>query len=162
MFSGELDKAPALTGVREKDAYSGPFQLCECLQLHSELHTYYKSLTLPRWLRSRESTCQRTRHGLGPRVRKISWRTKWQPTYSSSLAWRIPWTEEPGAYSPWGRTELDTTERLSMLSSVAYMTQAPTEDTEAKTQPLTSYNLHQLERQDYVIQKRSLYKPIKA
>ena len=22
-------------------------------------------------------------------------------TYSSSLAWRIPWTEEPGGYSPW-------------------------------------------------------------
>ena len=23
-------------------------------------------------------------------------------TYSSILAWRIPWTEEPGGYSPWG------------------------------------------------------------
>ena len=31
-------------------------------------------------------------------------------TDSSILAWRIPWTEEPGGYSPWGRTELDTTE----------------------------------------------------
>ena len=30
---------------------------------------------------------------------------------SSILAWRIPWTEEPGGlYSPWGRKELDTTE----------------------------------------------------
>ena len=29
------------------------------------------------------------------------------------LAWKIPWTEEPGVgYSPWGRKELDTTERL--------------------------------------------------
>ena len=35
-------------------------------------------------------------------------------THSSVLAWRIPWTEEPdGLYSPWGRRELDTTERLS-------------------------------------------------
>ena len=25
MFSGELEKEPALTGVREEDAYSGPF-----------------------------------------------------------------------------------------------------------------------------------------
>ena len=24
-------------------------------------------------------------------------------TRSSILAWRIPWTEEPGGYSPWGR-----------------------------------------------------------
>ena len=29
-------------------------------------------------------------------------------------AWRIPWTEEPGRYSPWGRTESDTTERLTL------------------------------------------------
>ena len=29
----------------------------------------------------------------------------------SVLAWRIPWTEEPGRlYSPWGLKELDTTE----------------------------------------------------
>ena len=29
------------------------------------------------------------------------------------LAWRIPWTGEPGGYSPWGHTESDTIERLS-------------------------------------------------
>ena len=29
---------------------------------------------------------------------------------TSILAWRIPWTEEPGR--PWGRKELDTTEQL--------------------------------------------------
>ena len=34
-------------------------------------------------------------------------------THSSILAWRIPWTEEPGR-GPWGRKELDTTERLSL------------------------------------------------
>ena len=31
-------------------------------------------------------------------------------TYSCILAWRIPWTEEPGGYSPWDRKELDMTE----------------------------------------------------
>ena len=31
-------------------------------------------------------------------------------THSSILAWRIPWTEGPGKYSPWGCKELDTTE----------------------------------------------------
>ena len=30
--------------------------------------------------------------------------------HSSTLAWKIPWTEEPGGYSPWGREESDTTE----------------------------------------------------
>ena len=31
-------------------------------------------------------------------------------THSSILAWKIPWTEEPGSYSPWGHKESDTTE----------------------------------------------------
>ena len=34
-------------------------------------------------------------------------------THSSTLAWKIPWTEEPGRlYSPWGHKESDMTERL--------------------------------------------------
>ena len=33
-------------------------------------------------------------------------------THSSILAWKIPWTEEPVGYSPWGHKELDMTERL--------------------------------------------------
>ena len=37
-------------------------------------------------------------------------------THSSILAWKIPWTEEPGGLcSPWGCGELDVTERLSTL-----------------------------------------------
>ena len=37
-------------------------------------------------------------------------------THSSILAWRIPWTEESGGlqYSPQGRKESDTTERLTL------------------------------------------------
>ena len=32
-------------------------------------------------------------------------------THSSILAWRIPWTEEPGMqYNPWGLKESDRTE----------------------------------------------------
>ena len=31
-------------------------------------------------------------------------------THSSILAWGIPWTEEPGGHSPWGRKELGMTE----------------------------------------------------
>ena len=40
-------------------------------------------------------------------------------THSSILAWRIPWTEEPGGlHSSWSHKELDMTELLSthMLS----------------------------------------------
>ena len=41
-------------------------------------------------------------------------------THPSILAWRIPWTEEPGGYSPWGRKESDTTERLTHTQSLLY------------------------------------------
>ena len=34
---------------------------------------------------------------------------KGMATHCSILAWRIPWTEEPGGYSPWGRRESDMT-----------------------------------------------------
>ena len=33
-------------------------------------------------------------------------------THFSTLAWRIPWTEEPGRLQSWDHEELDTTERL--------------------------------------------------
>ena len=37
---------------------------------------------------------------------------KGMATHSSILAWRIPWTDEPGGllFSPWGLNKLDTTE----------------------------------------------------
>ena len=38
--------------------------------------------------------------------------------HSSTLAWKIPWTEEPGAgYCPRGRKESGTTERLHFCAS---------------------------------------------
>ena len=30
--------------------------------------------------------------------------------HSSILSWRIPWTDEPGSYSPWGLKESDMTD----------------------------------------------------
>ena len=38
---------------------------------------------------------------------------KGMATHSSVLAWRIPWTEEPGRYSPWGCKESDMNEPLT-------------------------------------------------
>ena len=35
--------------------------------------------------------------------------------HSSILAWKIPWMEDPGGYSPWGHKEPDTTEQLAHL-----------------------------------------------
>ena len=46
-------------------------------------------------------------------VRSLGWEDPLEKeiaTHSSILAWEIPWTEEPGGYSPQGHTKLDTTE----------------------------------------------------
>ena len=40
---------------------------------------------------------------------------KGMAAHSSILAWRIPWTEEPGGVQSRGRTESGTTERLTLL-----------------------------------------------
>ena len=43
-------------------------------------------------------------------------------THSSTLALKIPWTEELGAgYCPWGRKELGMTERLYFLSFTYFL-----------------------------------------
>ena len=48
------------------------------------------------------------------RVQSLGWEDPLEEgtaTHSSILAWRIPWTEEPGElYSSWGYKEWDTTE----------------------------------------------------
>ena len=55
-----------------------------------------------------QSACNAGDLGLIPRVGKISWRRERLPT-------PVFWPGEfQGWYSPWGRKELDTTERLSL------------------------------------------------
>ena len=47
------------------------------------------------------------------RVRSLGWEDPLEEamaTHSSFLAWKIPWTEEPGGLRPWGLKELDMTE----------------------------------------------------
>ena len=50
-------------------------------------------------------------------IQSLSWEDpleKRMAAHSSILAWRIPWTEEPGGLQPMGRKELDTTEQLTL------------------------------------------------
>ena len=62
---------------------------------------------------------------LETQVRSLGWEEpleKEMAIHSSILAWRIPWTEEPGGLprgklSPWGLKELDTTERLNTFTN---------------------------------------------
>ena len=52
-------------------------------------------------------------------VQSLSWEDpleKEMAAHSSTLAWRIPWGRSLVGYSPWGRKESDTTERLHSLT----------------------------------------------
>ena len=50
--------------------------------------------------------------GLIPGVRKIPWKEE-MATFSSILAWKLPWTEQPGGHSPHGCKESDVTEHTN-------------------------------------------------
>ena len=44
-------------------------------------------------------------------VQSLGWEDlveKEMATHSSTIAWKMPWTEELVGYSPWGRKESDT------------------------------------------------------
>ena len=57
--------------------------------------------------------CRRLR--FDPRVRKIPWRRKWQPTPALLPGKSHGWRRLAG-YSPWGCKELDMTEQLHILN----------------------------------------------
>ena len=71
-------------------------------------------LGFPGGLSGKESTCQCWRRGFNHYVRKIPKRRK----HSGILAWKIPWTEEPGWLQSMGPQESDTTERRSCMFPV--------------------------------------------
>ena len=66
---------------------------------------------LPRWCSGEDSSCQCRRpetwvQALGQEDPL----EEGMATYSSILAWRIPWTEEPGRLQSTGLQRVDTTE----------------------------------------------------
>ena len=80
--------------------------------LEKEMATHSSILELPWWLGGKESACQCRRPGFNPRVGKISWRKKWQPT-PVFLPGKSCGQRSLVGYSPWAGKELDTTEWLN-------------------------------------------------
>ena len=75
------------------------------------MHQIYKGIGFPRWLSGKDSACQSRRHRFNPWVGKIPWRRKWQPT--PILAWRFPWTEEPGRLPSMGSQRVERDRALT-------------------------------------------------
>ena len=89
------------------------FRYFKCGQIFS--CTLKSQLLLPWWLREQRVCLHCGRPGSDPWTRKIPWRRKCQPTPAFSAGKSHGWRSLAG-YSPWGRKESDTTERLHFLS----------------------------------------------
>ena len=65
------------------------------------------------WLRGEESACNAGATGdVGSTLGEKDPLEEGMATHSSILAWRIPWTEEPGGLQSAGSQEFGMTERL--------------------------------------------------
>ena len=73
--------------------------------------------SIPSDSNGKASVCQRRGYWFSPWVRKVPCRKRWQPT-PNILAWKIPWTEEPGGLQSMGSQrmghELATKRQQSM------------------------------------------------
>ena len=71
-------------------------------------HFSYWYIGLPWWFIGKESTCQCRRCGFDPRVGKIYWRRKWQPT-PVFLPGKSHGQRIPADYSRWSYKRIGTT-----------------------------------------------------
>ena len=85
-------------------------RICKYLILHQSFSMYYAGTSLV------AQTGKNPPAMLETQVRSLGQEDsleKGLTTHSSILAWRIPWTEEPGGLSPWSCKESDMTEQLT-------------------------------------------------
>ena len=73
----------------------------------SSLYLVYISWGLPKWLSGKESTCNAG--DMGSILGREDLLEKEMATYCSILAWKVPWTEEPGGLQSMRSQELDMT-----------------------------------------------------
>ena len=70
-----------------------------------------RPLGLPQWLSGKESACSAGDTGdMGSVLGREDPLEEGMATHSSVLAWKIPWTEEPGGLQSMGHKESDTAE----------------------------------------------------
>ena len=81
--------------------------LCLCLLFRYE-DSYHWLASL---LSGKESACSAGAQGSIPRSGRFPWKRKWQPT-PVFFPGKSHWWKTLAGYSPWGRKESDTTERL--------------------------------------------------
>ena len=91
-------------------------ELGEMLTFPSLLKGFIKDV-LPRWLSSKESTCQCKRYSCHPWAGKTPWRRKWKPS-PVFLPGKCRGQRSLAGYSPWSCKESEMTERLNRNNSI--------------------------------------------
>ena len=93
------------------------------------------------------------------RVRSLGWEDcleKGKATHSSILAWRIPWTKEPGRLQSMGSEESDMTERLTLshintYGIYIYILDLLPENREYFFQMLRKFNYFNFTKKNYIL-----------
>ena len=90
---------------------TGSIDVGVCVRLRACVKSWptHFSVGLPRWPSGKESVCQCRRRVFSARVGKMPWRRAWQPA-PVFLPGESHGQRSLVGYSPWGRTESDTTE----------------------------------------------------
>ena len=110
-------KSDAFQLHRDKPPSSGPSQTSACASLHLVAHLYPLSYPdFPGGSDGKASVYSAGDPGLIPGLGRSL--EKEMAIHSRTLAWKIPWTEEPGRLQPMGRKESDTTEQLHFTSTL--------------------------------------------
>ena len=88
----------------------------------SSAYRWLSSFSILHWTSLVAQTVKHLRTMWETRVQSLGQENleKRMATCSCILAWRIPWTEEPGGLPSMGHTELDTTEQLFHFSIIGY------------------------------------------
>ena len=96
------------------------------MDLHDIKLSYLKHEKMDLWmeivaqqLKGRKTGNEKGRNGERERVRVEEEEEKGMAPHSSTLAWKIPWVEEPGRLQSMGSLESDTTERLHFHFSLS-------------------------------------------
>ena len=98
-----------------------PIKRFTCLHLPAHSHVvgitspHVQMISFPSGSEGKESTCN-----LETQVRSLGWEDPLEEgmaTHSSVLAWRIPWTEEPGGLQSLGSQRADMIQQLTLSRS---------------------------------------------
>ena len=115
----KAEKCSNSSFVSLQDRHFSHYRWGKYIQVHSSWSHHFET-PVPRTFFKATWTRAKTRKSNDPTIKCYSHLTeKAMAPHSSTFAWKIPWTEEPGGLQAMGSLELHTTERLHFHFSLS-------------------------------------------